>query len=204
LLPVPIEAFALAFEDGELGQRYILTAEGVVDTAAVLPGQRVHSAVMTYVLPYDGDYTLNLPLIYATSQVQIVSEESRMRITVESMVVTASDAPELEDFEILTGTDYAAGDQLVIRMHNRSALGLYLGGLAALVVLVTGGLWVGRRASGGEKSRADGDGDARRQLMQRIADLDDAHAAGNIQQADYQAQRVRLLAELAGMAADHD
>lgn len=216
-LPVPPEAVSLAFEDGQLGGRYVETTGGVLDTAAVLPGSQTHSAVMTYLLPYGGEYTLTIPVLYSMDQVSVLYEETGMRVGAEGLAPSETGDPELDQFEILAGQGFSAGDEIVITLKGRPGaatpvgnVGLFVAAGVAVLVLVVAGVVLSRRGRG-KSGRADAPRPAsrpvarqgrRRELMQAIADLDDAHEAGRIGTAQYEAQRARLKAELVALVEE--
>ncbi|MFQ5426101.1 MAG: hypothetical protein ACE5EV_03365, partial [Gaiellales bacterium] len=121
---------------------------------------------------------------------------------------------ELEDFDLLTGSGFAAGSQLTITLDSDSGgFSLTSGGglilaVSVIVLAVAGsGLWVwrGRRADDdtADSSVAFAD-DRKRELMQTIANLDDDFEAGHIAKAQYEVQRARLKAELVTLLEDQN
>lgn len=212
-MPVPPEAVSLAFEDGELGGRFVETADGVLDTAVVLPGPQSHSVVMTYVIPYDGDYTLDIPLYYQTEQVSVLYDGTAMRVQAEGLAPTETGDPNLDQFQILAGEGYASGDEVVITLSRPGVLatsgnlGLIIAGGVAALALVGAGVWWWRRSASGTKQPTPAarrpapasTAGRQRELMQAIANLDDAYEAGQVAKAEYEARRARLKAELVAL-----
>lgn len=50
--PLPAEAGSISFEDGSIGQRYLLTENGFGDTLSIPPGAGVYQVLVFYTLPY--------------------------------------------------------------------------------------------------------------------------------------------------------
>jgi len=50
--PLPAEAESISFDDGSLGQRYLLTENGFGDTMSIPPGSGVYQVLVYYTLPY--------------------------------------------------------------------------------------------------------------------------------------------------------
>ena len=61
---LPEGAADLGFEDGSVGDRYILTADGFGDTQPVVPGSGTSQFIFSYRLPYDGKLTFRQPSSY--------------------------------------------------------------------------------------------------------------------------------------------
>ncbi len=51
--PLPAEAESISFDDGSLGQRYLLTEKGFGDTMSIPPGSGVYQVLVYYTLPYN-------------------------------------------------------------------------------------------------------------------------------------------------------
>ncbi len=66
---LPEGATDLGFEDGSIGDRYILTADGFGDTQPVVPGSGTSQFIFSYRLPYDGKITFRQP---STQPIQAV------------------------------------------------------------------------------------------------------------------------------------
>jgi hypothetical protein len=50
--PLPAEAGSISFDDGSIGQRYLLTENGFGDTLSIPPGAGVYQVLVYYTLPY--------------------------------------------------------------------------------------------------------------------------------------------------------
>jgi hypothetical protein len=50
--PLPAEAGSISFDDGSIGQRYLLTEDGFGDTMSIPPGSGVYQVLVYYTLPY--------------------------------------------------------------------------------------------------------------------------------------------------------
>ncbi|MEJ2448280.1 MAG: hypothetical protein P8Y37_10150, partial [Anaerolineales bacterium] len=65
--PLPENAGSVQFEDGALGQRFLLTETGFGDTVSIPPGSGVYQVLVYFDLPYHGsrldfEQVMNYPL----------------------------------------------------------------------------------------------------------------------------------------------
>lgn len=215
----PEQAFGHAFEDGEIGRRFIPSEQGYYDTVAVFPGSSSHSVIMSYLIPL-GNNTLKIPLMYNANNVTLIYEPEALRVSASGFQPDDQiNDPMLADFEVLSKGGFVAGDELVVTVRTASASGSvlpYVGGFVALGLVVAAAWWWRKRAPAEtpkdtkasarkqvvdeKKAQAARTEQERQRLMQAIADLDDAHEAGKVNKNDYEAQRARLMAEVVALS----
>jgi hypothetical protein len=202
---LPEGASALGFEDGAIGDRFVLTDNGFGDTQPVVPGTATSQFIFSYRLPYDGRLDFRRPTDHAVEAVVVL---------LPAEGVTA-DGNGLQDLGVQTmggqavhsyaSGAIAAGEALELRLSGRpnaeagagssSGLANVAIGLGVLGILVlAAGLWWFRPAGGRRPARehrplAVSEGE---RLISEIAALDDAFAAGGMEESAYRARRESL------------
>lgn len=214
--PLPVGHRSLAVEGGAIGDRFVLTDDAVVDTRPLPPG--VTQYLLRYRLPYQGNRAeLAHPLAYPADQVSVLvgpGPQVRSDVLAAAGVQTIGDR-EFANFRAesidanqavrleFRGLDKAFPDQVhstAVVAYSPAVL-FGLGGVAAVALLVLLVLATGARL---RPATAEGAGPLaaaaprpsslplERQLLQAIADLDDRHAAGELDEEAYAAQRAAL------------
>ncbi|MBI5669225.1 MAG: c-type cytochrome [Chloroflexi bacterium] len=211
---VPAGAQLRGFADSQ--ERYVIADDGssVTDTAPVLPGEG-HILHLLYTMPYTGDLTIEQPVRFA------VNGPVRLLVTPESVAITSSQLPSIGPQTLRSVTYQGYGSTLalspgdVIRYQLRglpatSTTGggnILSGGAVVAIVLVAVGVMIigvglfiylrGRRVAPAtvaptrdEQSLIDG-------LVRQIAELDDAHDKGEVDEDTYRKRRKRLKTRLA-------
>jgi mono/diheme cytochrome c family protein len=202
---LPEGATELAFEDGSVGDRYILTDAGFGDTQPIVPGNATSQFIFSYRMLYDGRLAFRRPTDYAVKAVIILlpAEDVTAKGTglqdlgVQQMggqavhnyaagAIPAGSALELE----VSGRPASATTGGASSGWTNAAIGL--GVLGSLLILA--GLWWFRpSASAGRRGtrRPSGENETDR-LLGAIAELDDAFAAGEMDEQTYRARREGL------------
>lgn len=212
---VPDEAGAVDVRGRAPGENYEFAADGVSLFDPIPPGEQVTRLFMAYRAPFaDGfKFVARPPVPVAQIGVLVASAEvtaqgDRLRdLGVEDFQGTPIHSyagPALN-----AHAEYAftlSAPSPLMRALGGSALELALAGLALAAVLGAVGWWLyTRRAPAGEARAAPptapGPADP---LIQVIADLDDAYARGEVAEADYQARRAALKAEVLRRMNQHD
>ena len=202
---LPEGATELAFEDGSVGDRYILTDAGFGDTQPIVPGSATSQFIFSYRMPYDGRMTFHRPTNYAVNAAVVLLPGDGVTakgtglqdLGVQQMggqavhnyaagAIPAGSALELE----VSGKPATATAGAASSGWTNAAIGL--GVLGSLLILA--GLWWFRpSASTGRRGtrRPSGENETDR-LLGAIAELDDAFAAGEMDEGVYRARRERL------------
>jgi mono/diheme cytochrome c family protein len=202
---LPEGATDLGFEQGSIGDRFMLTESGFGDTQPVIPGTATSQFIFSYVMPYDGRLDFRRPTDYAVEAVVLLlpaagvtAEGSGLQdLGVQQMggqsvhsyasgAISAGGALELE----LSGKPAAESVGAPSSGLTNIAIGIgVLGGL-----LIVAGLWwfrPNRAGRPGRETRPPPAPEADR-LIDEIADLDDAFAAGGMEESVYRARRESL------------
>jgi mono/diheme cytochrome c family protein len=215
---LPAEATSLVVDGGEIGGRFIRTAEGVVDTQPLLPGGA--QILLRYLLPYSGSNAeLAHSVNYPVSQLNVlVTEGPRVTTALQSLgQQTVAD----QLWNSFQGSNLSAGQRISLRLAGLERVqmpvvappggsnavlafnpGLLFGLAAAALVAILAvfGAYLllkpaRQRAEVApaiqpEAPAAGQDLAAERQrLLAAIAQLDDLYAAGELDDESYQAAR---------------
>lgn len=190
----------------------IQTGSAWADTLPLRPGPASLTMLVQYALPYEDGLTISLPVNYDTTAVNLVVPEVGVSLGEGDGWISGG----TQTMEGGTVTSYAqmnipAGRELVVTLEGRpragnsttanlvsdNALELVIGLGAAVLVIGIAAVAIRRwRLEPGEEYLD------RDQLLQEMADLDDAFDAGEIEEAEYQSQRQELKAELMAMWED--
>jgi hypothetical protein len=210
---LPQEASGLQFGEGELGERFLPTELGFIDTAAVTPGIGTLELFFTYEIPHAGRLDFSQPLGYAVLGVEVMLPEGDPAIIAgelqDSGVRQVSTGPlqtyttgplepgETLSFSITENVSEAGGV-----WGSEALTGLLIGGgILGVALIVVGYAW--RRVSlrrARDKAIRHPD-----EILQAIAELDDELALGQIAEGEYQKQREELKQQaLEWMSAEDD
>jgi mono/diheme cytochrome c family protein len=210
---------SLAVDGGVLGDRFVLTPEGVVDTQPLPPGQS--QLLLRYLLPYEGARAeLAHAVRYPVSRFSALVNQGPT-VEVEGLAQAGTQAAGDRVFDNYEAVDVAAGQPISIQLRDLARVagasatnsqspavlanspvllyGLAAAAIAAIAaVLVFALVWPrppAQLAPVGASPRTEGQASPapqRRRLLQAIADLDDSYAAGEIDAASYTGQRAAL------------
>ena len=205
-LELPIPAGATAFSPVEgLANGLTAAPDGLVaSTEPVVPGNTDVSYLYNIAVPRSG-WGMSLPVIYATSNVDLLVDPA-LTLSGPGLTFRRSVTINKKVYRDYRGANLAPGTILNanIAPASSTSVTLYLG-LGALLVLVVSAVGVPRilrrrRASG--TAPAEGDSPPERErLIEEIAALDEAHAAGSVEEDDYAARRGELKNQLLSLTA---
>jgi mono/diheme cytochrome c family protein len=208
---LPPGAQGLSISDGELGGRYVQTANGFVDTLPLPPGQASRQVLYRYTLPYSGDrLELQRTLPYPAANVNALVIDQGETVTSDGLTNQGIRQTQSGNYFNLVGQNLPANHPIAIRLSGLSSPAavatspgasstsrILLYALAALAVAgaVLLAAWpvLRRRAlAGAEASEAAG----REATIDALAALEVAHEHGQLSEAAYHDQRLRLKARL--------
>lgn len=215
---LPAEASALVLDGGEIGQRFIRTNDGVIDTQPLYPGSK--QILMRYLLPYSGATAeLERPMPYPVDNLSVLVVDGP---TVDTDL-QAAEQQTIQDqlWNNFVAADLAAGQQISLRLRGlekasaaasaadaapagsglSTAVVAYHPPLVAAVALLAGLLALGvfvayavaRRpqpaASLASAQPLQAATADRQELLRSIARLDDRYTAGELDEASYHTLR---------------
>ncbi len=200
---LPDGALNLTFEEGTDPERFSVTGNGFVDTLPIRPGTMSSQVVFSYVLPYDGELDFAQPVSVPVGAGIVIVPEGGPQLSGEGL--------QDEGVRDMSGTSVRtfsfgpveSGGALRFRLSGRIRAADQAGntlsnvaiGIGVLgVALIAAGLWWYRRPGLARDRAAEPPaGEATRQeLLRQLAALDEAHAADQTADADYQAERAVL------------
>ncbi|HEY2668558.1 MAG TPA: hypothetical protein VGK51_17140 [Actinomycetota bacterium] len=205
-LELPIPAGATAFSPVEgLANGLTAAPDGLVaSTDPVVPGNTEVSYLYNIAVPRSG-WGMSLPVIYATSSIDLLVDPA-LRLSGPGLTFLKNVTINKRVYRDYRGANLAPGTTVNanIAPASSTSVTLYLG-LGALLVLVLAAVGVPRilrrrRASGIAPGEPDSPRE-RDQLIEEIAALDEAHAAGSVEEDDYAAQRAELKNRLLSLTA---
>jgi mono/diheme cytochrome c family protein len=202
----------LTVQDGQLGETYRLTdSGGFAEMRAVPPGKRSAQALLSFSLPYDAaGATLSHKLFYPADSLSILLSDLGVTLegdALQNMGIQTMSGMSFQNFNhapLTSGGDLAftikgepgqaqtsdpdTTSTDLTAPNNMASLAVGLGALA--LVLIGGGLWWYRRAQTHPAALNKND------LIEALAELDDAYAAGEVEEAKYQEERAWLKEQL--------
>jgi mono/diheme cytochrome c family protein len=207
---VPSGAANLQFEGGALGDRFIQTADGFGDLAAIAPGQGQHQVLFSYELPYDNKLSFSIPVPMAVSAAVVMMPQGGVQLQSGQLQASGSKDVQGLTYELFTGSNLAAGSELALSLSGKvqdvsgaavttssSTTGLLIGLGVFGVVLVVAGVWLFRKraqvriaAEPDEETEAQPDNEEA--LVDAILALDDLYQAGKLPEDAYRARRAEL------------
>ncbi|MCJ7660276.1 MAG: hypothetical protein MUO67_14110, partial [Anaerolineales bacterium] len=219
---LPEGASNLQFEDGVVGERYMLTSEGFGDTAAIRPGAGQHQITFGYEVPYDGKVEISQSVNLPTNAVVILIPKDELKIKGEQLEYTGARDVQGITYEMYTGDRIEAGTDLAITvsghpggagisLESESSTSLVIGLAALGLVLIGAGVWLYLRSQRDydEGDFIDGDDekttsindipDDPEALMDAIIALDDLYQAGELPEEAYRKRRAVLKERLREM-----
>ena len=217
---LPQGAEGLEISDGALGERYIATAEGFVDTLPLPPGRGTRQVLYRYAVPYTGrtlDLTRAIP--YPAANVNALVAEVGAKVTSDQLTDQTVRQTQNGNFISLSGQNLAANQPITLRFSdlplgvssaamtagetapatNDRALLLILLGAGGLLValLVTIPLLRPRKTPTASTASRVADEE---NLVDALARLEIAHQAGELSDAAYRDARLRVKAQILNSA----
>lgn len=214
---LPPGAEELEISDGALGERYIATAEGFVDTLPLPPGRGTRQVLYRYAVPYTGrtlDLTRAIP--YPAANVNALIAEVGAKVTSDQLTDQTVRQTQNGNFISLSGQNVAANQPITLRFSdlplgvssaamtagetapatNDRALLLILLGAGGLLTALLVALPLMRRRATPVATRATDD----ESLVDALARLEIAHQAGELSDAAYRDARLRVKAQILNSA----
>jgi hypothetical protein len=128
-MSLPAGAEGLAFEDGELGQRFFETEEGFVDTWPLWPGQASGQVMFSYVLPYEpSGYALVRDIPYPLKAINVLVADVGVDISSEQLTLEGSRGMEGQSYLNLSGQNLSKGERLILHFSGSQGTERVAGG----------------------------------------------------------------------------
>jgi mono/diheme cytochrome c family protein len=201
----------LQFQDGELGGRFIQTADGFGDTASIYPGQGNYTILLAYNLPYKRKLALSQPINLPVDAVVVLVPQEHFKLKGDNLQPAGTRDVSGVTYQMYDMNGLKAGEQLNLTVSNSFSLGgtsrnnLVIGLGALGLALILGGVWLYWRnrlrvdqaeteAATGEDGVAAPGANAQtpEELMDAILALDDLYHSGQIPEEAYIQRRAEL------------
>ncbi len=201
-----------SFDNFVAATEVVPTETGWADTVAVRPGPSSSVLLVSYDLPYDNGLLLAHPLGYPVKQASVILPD--VGVTIKDGAWVAQGSQTTPSGEILSylnanmaGADalnltldgrprqIAAGEQAGPSLVRDNLTELIVGAVSFLAALAVVAWFIYKwRNPAPQALQTETD-----TLIYAIAELDDAYAAGEIEEAEYRQKRNRLKTELEGV-----
>ncbi len=219
---LPRGAEDLQISDGDLGQRYLQTTDGFVDTLPLSPAA-ARQVLFRYAIPYSGtsaDVAQAFP--YPVASLNTLVADSGEQVSSAVLADQGTQQTQMGTYRVLAGQGLAAGQAFTLHLSNLPSAGgstsapasgpsaprlmtALIGALAAAVGLAAISLaaWLGLRRRGlpaaAELTAPVGGIRDENDLIDALARLDLAHEAGAMADGEYRERRMVLKAQLLDM-----
>ncbi len=215
IFPLPEGAGSIAFDDGALGQRYLLTEDGFGDTVSIPPGTGIYQVLVYYTVPYQRnklDFSQEMAYPVGASIVMVPAGN----ITIKSaglndmgiqdipggavQVYSGPAIPRSQNLEFnISGKSASAAADPGAQSRISQTLLIVMGAVGGLLLL--GGIWLflkNRREAEflPEDSPTASEQD---EILDSILALEDLYQKGEISQKVYQKKRQELKSKLSGL-----
>ncbi len=207
---IPPTAEGLEISDGTLGERYLTTADGFVDTIPLPPGRGTRQVLYRYEIPYT---TASLELVrripYPIANANVLVSEIGARVSSDQLRDQTVRQTQSGNFISLSGQNLPANHPITLRFsdlplagsasasasspvasNDRAILLILLGAGGLLAALLVAMPFLRRRPMAAATAISQ------EELIDALARLDIAHQAGELTEAAYRDARLKLKAQL--------
>ncbi len=227
-LTVPENAINVGVEGADLGDRFLVEDNAVIDTMPMAPGQR--QILIRYSLPVeDGKVELSHPIAYPVAHLNLLVPDVGMDIEAPGWEEGAAMPSQDGSYRNFARSSVVAGEKSVAVLSNISADTLpqvpeerapagrqiidsqatpgisgqpylpYLVALLGIIILIAGTIFGIRRQQIAEQESPQMIEQQRQSLIQQLAELDDDYEAGELSLSDYESERRLLKAQLVAL-----
>lgn len=222
-LVVPQGASNLNVQGEQEGTDYVRTAEGLAETNPIVPGAGSGQILYTFSLPYTNQLSLEQKVLYPVAAAGVLMPDVGVKLQSSQLQDQGVQDIQGSTYHIYGMNSLAAGGLIAFQLSGQpgsapaaaqpaattAALPAFdprsaAVGVGALGVVLAGlGIWLYRRRSGGAGA-PDGAASDQDNLIQAMADLDDAFDKNEIEAETYARRRARLKAKLVELMAQED
>jgi len=173
---IPPEAENLQFQDGEAGQRFIMTDEGFGDTVPIRPGVGAYQLLFSYDLPLKRSLEFIKPITMPVNAIVILVPEEGITIKGDSIQDGGIREVQGAAYRLYNGIGVTPGNDLRMTITRASSFfsstknANLLVGLSALgVVLIITGFWLYRKNNNSGKASSPSNQPIHRMRRLRVA-----------------------------------
>ena len=204
----------LQLDEGQIGQRYIKTANGIGDTSGIKPGARQTQVGFAYNLPYQDKLDLTIQVPVPTNLVTFMLPTNSIKLQSNQLKAAGEQSAQGMVLYLYSSSNVSAGQAISVTLSGKpsatsgtastggSNTTIWIGAGIFALALGTAGFFIIRSRrlqtisspAKFEEPEVNEDVDS---LLDAIAALDDMHAAGELPDPAYQQRRAELKAKLA-------
>lgn len=210
---LPAEAQDLQFQNGELGGRFVKTAQGFGDTASIYPGASNYQILLAYTIPYNRKLQFSKEMSLPSDAIVVLAPKEGIKVKGQNLVEAGTQDVSGVSYQLYNLDGLASGQSLELTVSNQLSLpggntsNLVIGLTALGLALLLGGVylfWRNRQAEKlDEEDELDDlsasdlmDEETPEALMDAILALDDLYHQGEIQEDAYIQRRAELKSRL--------
>jgi len=214
---LPAEAANLEFQDGIIGDRYVITEDGFGDTLPIRPGMGNYQVLFSYEMPFQSKFDLVHTINLQTDALVLLVPEDSVEIKGENIEDAGVRDMQGVIYHMYNGSSLKAGDELRLSITGQrasivnsiSSSGVMIGFAVLGIVLIISGVWAYRRMvimgveddeTPVELPSLDEPQDANA-IMDAILALDDLYKNGQLPETAYYQRRDQLKDQLAALIA---
>jgi mono/diheme cytochrome c family protein len=211
---LPEGAVNLVFETGGIGDPYIGTEQGFGDPRPIAPGEAAYEVLFAYEMEYDKGLTWTLPIDMPTEFAAIFVQGDQVNVESDQLSFEADQMMQDGVYQTLVSDPLSAGDEITVEISGKVSqdeTSTTVGEETNVFVIVAGvlgvalagyGAWQYFRPAQRDDDLLDKlDADA---LIDEIIALDEAFEAGELDEAEYRAEREELKAQLREQTEEED
>ncbi len=201
---LPEGATNLQFQDSVLGERYLPTKNGFMDSATIPPGQSTHQVLYAYDLPYNKKAQLSIPIPMNATTVSVMIPVDGIKLKSEQLVDSGVRGSQQMTYRVFTTSNLPKGKDLKVGLSGQpktttsetSSLPFnpILLGSGVLILAITGILYFyfWRKDKPKTEISEIEDGQDKDALMDAIIVLDEQYKSGKIDEDVYHQRRQEL------------
>ncbi|MBN1994151.1 MAG: hypothetical protein JW953_15745 [Anaerolineae bacterium] len=219
---LPDNATNILFQEDSPGARFSKTSDGYADTAPIPPGTGNFTVIARYDLPFTDDaLTIKVPIPAAVAALNVLLHQQGATLTSKQLQFIETRQIQGESYALFSGGGLGQGNTLTLQLNNLDYLDLtgvpgaspaapgsqidqnllrwLILGLGIVAIIVGGVIYPFIRPQLAHPAALDyNDPQARREkLLLTLARLDEAFAAGELDETVYRQARTGYKAELA-------
>lgn len=200
--PLPAGAANLQFDQGTIGERYVMLDGGFGDLTPIAPGQGSYQVLFSYELPYERKTSINLTMPFDVTAAVVLLPQSGVKLQSKQLMLMGQRNVQDMTFEMFTAGNLQAGSALDIQLSGKPGgntgnasgwVSVVIGAVMFGLALIGSGYWFIR-----QRRRAQQDvpeiptGETEDALLDAIIALDDLYQAGKLPEKVYQKRRTEL------------
>jgi LPXTG-motif cell wall-anchored protein len=208
---LPDGALNLAFQDGQVGERYVLTNSGFGDLEPIPPGAGFQ-VLYAYELPYTSKLKVDLPISLPVGAAVVMVPEG-LNLKSDQLISSGPTTMQGMSIEVFTASNLSAGSSLELNLSGRPGMTTTGGTENNWIALVIGGVGLAAALGGAawmilrrrnqplveDAEEQALNNETPEDVMDAIIALDDLYQAGKLPRQAYEQRRAELKARLAAL-----